>query len=506
VHLAFYDTRHSPDRTGVDFYYVLSLDGGTTWIEETRVTPTTSVNITNGQEWGDYNGLSVDAASTVGMTWTDNRVPSGGSAPAQNSFAGRVTNIGAGPTYVMSSTGAAQLQACAGTALPPIPVRVTSYSGFSSAVTLATPGLVSAVFPTATFTTNPVTPTPAGAVSTLNVTTAAGATPGPYSITIRGSAGAPTPIEREFATAVQLNGATPAVVAPSAPANGATGVAVRPTFTWAAVPDANDYRIEISTSNTFTPVLIGATVTGTTFTPAVDLQNGTQYFWRVRAQNACGNSSFSPVRDLQIALAPGACGAGLAPSTALLNANFDSGAAGWANVASGTGTAAWALSTARPFGGSGSSWLAVDVTTTSDQWLVSPSVVLPTGQLPQTLQFRQDRTLEPRAGGGCWDGGFVEFSTDNGTTWTQFTPAQILEEPYTGALGDGPGNGRQAWCGTKPYTRTTIDIGSLAGQAVRFRFRVSTDGSVGFAPDGWYIDNVAVQTCVSDIFGHGFEP
>jgi hypothetical protein len=505
VHLAFYDTRHSPDRTGVDFYYVLSLDGGATWIEETRVTPSTSVNITNGQEWGDYNGLSVDAASAVGMTWTDNRVPSGGSTPVQNSYAARVLNVAAGPTYGMVNPTSA-LSVCAGSPVPAIPVQLTAYSGFSSPVTLSTPGLNTTVFPTAAFTVNPVTPSPAGVSSTLNATTAAGSAPGAYAITIRGSGGSGTPVEREVVTNVRLNGATPVVVAPSAPADGATAQPRRPTFTWAAVADTNDYRFELSTTSDFATLVVGTTLSGTTYTPTVDLDNDTQYFWRVRAQNACGNGQFSPVRSLRVVLAPGACGEGSAANTSALNATFDASAEGWANVASGTGTASWSLSTARPFGGTGSSWLAVDVDVTSEQWLVSPPVTLPAGQLPQTLQFQQDRTLETSTS-GCWDGGFVEVSTD-GTTWTQFTPAQILEEPYTGTLSGGPASGRQAWCGTRPYARTIIDIGTYAGQTVRFRFRVSTDGSVGNAPHGWYIDNVKVQTCadINQVFSNGFEP
>src|SRR5690606_18259992 len=59
VHIGFYVTRYSTKRTGVDFYYGYSADGGASWTDETRVTQFVSQNINNGQEWGDYNGLSV---------------------------------------------------------------------------------------------------------------------------------------------------------------------------------------------------------------------------------------------------------------------------------------------------------------------------------------------------------------------------------------------------------------------------------------------------------------
>jgi hypothetical protein len=508
VHLAFYDTRNSPGRTGVDFYYVVSLDGGATWIEETRVSPIVSVNITNGQEWGDYNGLSASPASAVAMTWTDNRITPPAVTPEQNSFAARVTNIAAGPTYALGSPGTGNLAVCAGTAPPAIPLSLTAYSGFNSPVTLSTPGINAAVFPSAVFTPNPVTPTPAGAASSLALTTAAGAPAGTYPVTIRASNGGATPIVRDAVASIAVNAATPAPSALTAPADAAVAQLLRPVFTWAATPDANGYRIEVSTSNTFGTLVASATPTATTFTPATDLADDTEYFWRVRAENACGNGNYSPVRSFRTAPLPGACSAGATP-VAVVNQTFDAGAAGWADAPSGVGTSTWTLSTSRPYGGTGSSWLAVDVATATDQWLVSPAVVLPAGQLPLSLQFQQDRTLEPRSAGGCWDGGFVEISTDNGTTWTQFTPAQVLQEPYTGALAAGAGNGRQAWCGTKAYALTILDLNSYAGQTAKFRFRVSTDTSVGNAPNGWFIDNVKVQSCntgpADTLFLNGFE-
>ena len=72
VHVVFYDTRNVPDRREVDLYYSFSTDGGVTWIEPQRVSSETSANLTDGQEWGDYNGVSVLNEKIV-TTWTDNR-------------------------------------------------------------------------------------------------------------------------------------------------------------------------------------------------------------------------------------------------------------------------------------------------------------------------------------------------------------------------------------------------------------------------------------------------
>jgi len=88
VHVVFYDTQNSVNRTGVDLYYTNSDDGGVTWDTPTRVSTVTSDNMTDGQEWGDYNGVSVVNGQIV-ATWTDNRPP--GSNSTGDVIAGLLT-------------------------------------------------------------------------------------------------------------------------------------------------------------------------------------------------------------------------------------------------------------------------------------------------------------------------------------------------------------------------------------------------------------------------------
>jgi len=78
VHVVFYDTRDSGDRTGVDFYHSFSEDGGDTWQGPTRLTSETSPNSTSGFEFGDYNGFDI-GDNLVGISiFSDNRVEGGG--------------------------------------------------------------------------------------------------------------------------------------------------------------------------------------------------------------------------------------------------------------------------------------------------------------------------------------------------------------------------------------------------------------------------------------------
>jgi bacillopeptidase F (M6 metalloprotease family) len=96
-----------------------------------------------------------------------------------------------------------------------------------------------------------------------------------------------------------------------------------------------------------------------------------------------------------------------------------------------------------------------------------------------------------------------------GGAYAQVPSAQLLTDPYNGAIASGFNNplvGRQAWCGTQAFTRSIVDLAPYAGQNVQFRFRLGTDSSTG--GEGWYIDDVKVKSCgaTSDvIFAHGFD-
>ncbi len=73
VYVIFYDTRQSlPARNNVDLYFATSTDGAQTWTAPERLTTVTSLNINDGFEWGDYNGLDVVMGDLITI-FTDNR-------------------------------------------------------------------------------------------------------------------------------------------------------------------------------------------------------------------------------------------------------------------------------------------------------------------------------------------------------------------------------------------------------------------------------------------------
>jgi hypothetical protein len=100
--------------------------------------------------------------------------------------------------------------------------------------------------------------------------------------------------------------------------------------------------------------------------------------------------------------------------------------------------------------------------------------------------------------GGYYDGGLVEYSTDGGTTWSDAGPF-FTYNGYNGAIATGVSNalgGRDAFVGESyGYVSSRLSLAPLAGQNVRFRFRISTDTVVDDI--GWFIDDVGIYVCPS---------
>lgn len=187
-------------------------------------------------------------------------------------------------TDVTFNVNAAPSQAdvCAG-AMPQFAVDVYSINGYNSSVDL------SITSPPAgagmSFSANPVT---APGNSTLTVDTSGVAT-GNYTFGVVGSDGSDV---RTSNVLLNVSAAAPAAFALTSPANYATGVSTSPVLAWAASSEAVSYTVEVATDAAFGNVIWSQTVTGTT-TNVPGLAFGTQYHWRVAAQNPCGTLAAS---------------------------------------------------------------------------------------------------------------------------------------------------------------------------------------------------------------------
>jgi bacillolysin len=121
-------------------------------------------------------------------------------------------------------------------------------------------------------------------------------------------------------------------------------------------------------------------------------------------------------------------------------------------------------------------------------------VAVPAGELVY-LRFNHAFGFEDDVN-GAYDGGVLEYSTNGGTTWLD-AGSLFTHGGYTGTIATGFGNplaSRSAFVReSHGYFSSRADLSSLAGQNIRFRFRIGTDNI--FDDYGWFIDDIRIYTC-----------
>jgi MYXO-CTERM domain-containing protein len=186
-----------------------------------------------------------------------------------------------------------------------------------------------------------------------------------------------------------------------------------------------------------------------------------------------------------------------APASSATDA-FDAGGSVWAQAGS---PAIWAHNRKSALDGF---WFGADSTGPSDASLISPALIAGAG--PLTISFVHRFSFEANAN-NAFDGGVIEYSTDNGATWQDISA--IANPGYNATLSGTPATTENPLAGRPAYGRTsagfpnttpvTLDLGtSLAGQTFRLRFRVGSDTNTG--GPGWDIDNVAFSGLVGTPF------
>lgn len=164
-------------------------------------------------------------------------------------------------------------------------ISTSGWLGFNEPITLTATGLPAGA--SATFSPNPVAP---GNSSTLTITFATGTPEGTSDITITGTAGSITASTVITQTFVSNNFSALVLQLPT---DGAVGVTQSPTLTWAGVPDADRYEIQVATNPSFAAGIIKASnsnLTTASYTVPTVLEKSTAYYWRVRPVNECNNA------------------------------------------------------------------------------------------------------------------------------------------------------------------------------------------------------------------------
>lgn len=370
-------------------------------------------------------------------------------------------------------------------------VKLGSIYNFADLITLSTSNVPQGL--TTQFDPNPVS---SPGQSRLKFSAGQSVAPGSFSININGQTAT-----RQHSSLVNLQifSKIPAQINLLAPANASFDQPLDVTFNWSSVEQAKNYELEIAADSNFENVIIHETaLASTTFSPT-GLESGHLYYWRVRANNSCGSGNYSNSNFFSTKLQPGSCPLG-ADSTILYQNNFEGGAEGWTSEGLND---TWTISSART-NSLNRAYYAQNLGKVSDQKLLTPPISLPIYEGPLTLQFWSYQELESNAqiGEVCFDGGILEISTNAGQTWTQLggPPGDnsiLTTDPYDGIVDSLHGNplgGKAAWCGDpQDWINSVVNLEDYANQTIQFRFRLGTDESIDH--EGWYIDDVIVQSC-----------
>ncbi|MCE3005134.1 MAG: hypothetical protein LW860_20925, partial [Xanthomonadaceae bacterium] len=406
--------------------------------EQTCTPATTGSQLSTSGRWGDYASMSVDPVDECTFWFTSEYYP----ATANSAWSTRICKFKFDecgvPTFALVADSPRRVEICGApaSAAPTYALRVGVYDGFNTSTSLAVTGLPAGANPAFA----PATVTPPGS-SVLTLAGASTLASGEYNGVVTATAGTLT---RTVPIQLGVSASLAGVPTLGAPANAATGVKLRPTLSWAAVPGAVRYRVEVSTSNTFATLVASSTVPTTSWIVDITLSPSTPYFWRVRADNYCGAGTFSAVRTFTTGV-PGTCPAGTTLS-AVFTDDFQGGVNGW--TTDGTGGTPW--SQQGPPAGTGlttTAWRVPNNEVTSDRGLISPAIAIPAGAASAFVSFDAHYSFETDTAPGCWDGAAIEAKQASATVFTYLGPAAVFTNGYNGViLAGAPLAGREVWC------------------------------------------------------------
>lgn len=190
-----------------------------------------------------------------------------------------------------------------------------------------------------------------------------------------------------------------------------------------------------------------------------------------------------------------ACPVNTAVDATVYNEDFETGTDGW-SFSSVSDWMLWSDTAYFPdFGPLAydgvDSLYADDTELLNDATATSPSISLPAGENAYLL-FAQIIWLE-----NSYDGGVLEYSV-NGGPFNDAAALYSSGQNYKGTLNSSYGNpigGRNSFTGeSHGYVTSLYNLSSLAGQDVRFRWRMGTD-SMNYI-GGWWLDMIQVNTCL----------
>lgn len=309
-----------------------------------------------------------------------------------------------------------------------------TFLGFSGTTIFSAVGLPAG----ANTTFSPTTAIADDTMVTVTVTGIGALSSGNYPFSIVGTSGSIVKTENVEFNVFDANLATLNLLTP---ANGATDISADNTvFTWDADPNATSYEIEVATDITFSNIIANSIVNSPTFTVNT-LSAVTEYFWRVRGINDCGQGIYS-------------------------QASFTT-----ANIVCGSYTATDLPIDILETGNATDNYTSV-INITDDEVITDVNVTV-------TISHNWNNDLDiflisP-------SGTTVELSTDNGNDNDNDYTATVFDQEATTAITSG----------ASPFTGTFIpegDLSTIYGQMSAGDWTLSVDDDFGFADGGQIID------------------
>ncbi|WP_442265258.1 reprolysin-like metallopeptidase [Tenacibaculum sp. ZS6-P6] len=193
-----------------------------------------------------------------------------------------VSNI---PTFVLNNTTSKQITCNSGNNTVEYDLNLDFVNGFNETVSFNASNVPSGA--SVTFTPNTINSD--GNVK-MTITNLNGITPNSYNLTINGTS---TSVNQSTDAELEISDGSFSSFNLTAPSNGATNVSIVPNLSWENIAEAESYDIQVATDNAFNNIILNINSVTNSFSITPPLNGLTQYFWRVRGKNACGEGNYT---------------------------------------------------------------------------------------------------------------------------------------------------------------------------------------------------------------------
>jgi len=188
------------------------------------------------------------------------------------------------PTFVITDVDGTQAACDTGNQSVNFTLNFDFVNGFSETVSLSATG--QPVGSSVSFSPNTIN---ADGNVVMTVANLNGVSVQEYTIVVTANS---TSINKNLNITLKITSSVFGKITLSLPKNNATEVLLSQQLQWLAVTNATSYDVQIATDVNFTNIVSSGNVTTNSYT-STNLVGTTQYFWRIKPKNTCGEGTFS---------------------------------------------------------------------------------------------------------------------------------------------------------------------------------------------------------------------